>query len=81
MACGTPVICSDASSLPEVVGEAALLVAPGDVDGWRLALERVVDDADLARRLRAAGLARAAELTWERAAAATWEVFTAAARA
>jgi glycosyltransferase involved in cell wall biosynthesis len=81
MACGTPVVCSDAASLPEVVGEAALLVAPGDVDGWRQALERVLDDAGLARRLRAAGLARAAEFTWERAANATWEVFTAAARA
>jgi glycosyltransferase involved in cell wall biosynthesis len=81
MACGTPVVCSDAASLPEVVDNAALLVAPGDVDGWRQALERMLDDVDLARRLRAAGLARAAEFSWQRAAEATWKVFTAAARA
>jgi glycosyltransferase involved in cell wall biosynthesis len=74
MACGTPVVVSSASSLPEVVGEAGLLVDPADVEGWTAALERVWSDADLRADLRARGLQRASELTWNRAAALTWRV-------
>jgi glycosyltransferase involved in cell wall biosynthesis len=74
MACGTPVVVSSSSSLPEVVGEAGLLVDPGDVDGWAEALGRVCDDAGLRADLRRRGLRRAAEFTWERAAARTWRV-------
>ena len=74
MACGTPVVASSASSLPEVVGEAGLLVEPGDVEGWTAALERVLGDARLRDDLRERGLERAAQFTWERAAAATWQV-------
>jgi glycosyltransferase involved in cell wall biosynthesis len=74
MACGTPVVCSDAASLPEVVGEAALLVPPGDVQGWRAALERVASDHELATELRRKGILRAAEFSWDRAAKQTWEI-------
>ena len=74
MACGTPVIASSASSLPEVVGEAGLLVDPGDVEGWTAALERVLGDDRLRQDLRAQGLERAAAFTWQRTAAATWQV-------
>jgi glycosyltransferase involved in cell wall biosynthesis len=74
MACGTPVVASTASSLPEVVGDAGLLVPPDDPEGWRDALERLLDDAALRARLRDQGLRRAAEFTWQKAAAATWEV-------
>jgi glycosyltransferase involved in cell wall biosynthesis len=74
MACGTPVVCSDAASLPEVVGEAALLVPPGDVQGWRAALERVASDPELATELRRKGILRAAEFSWDRAAEQTWEI-------
>jgi glycosyltransferase involved in cell wall biosynthesis len=74
MACGTPVIASSASSLPEVVGEAGLLVDPGDVEGWTAALDRVLGDEGLRRDLRSRGLERAAGFTWRRAAAATWQV-------
>jgi glycosyltransferase involved in cell wall biosynthesis len=74
MACGTPVVCSDAASLPEVVGEAALLVPPGDVQGWRAALERVASDSDLTTELRRKGILRAAEFSWDRAAERTWEI-------
>jgi glycosyltransferase involved in cell wall biosynthesis len=74
MACGTPVIVSDASSLPEVVGDAGLLVDPADVEGWTAALERVASDAGLAATLRRRGLQRAAELSWDRAAERTWRV-------
>jgi glycosyltransferase involved in cell wall biosynthesis len=68
MACGTPVVCSNASSLPEVAGDAALLVDPLDVDGWARAIARVLEDADLRRGMIARGLAQAARFTWERAA-------------
>jgi glycosyltransferase involved in cell wall biosynthesis len=74
MACGTPVVASSATSLPEVVGDAALLVDPGDVEGWTEALARVLGDPDVAADLRGRGLRRAAEFTWRRAAEATWEV-------
>jgi glycosyltransferase involved in cell wall biosynthesis len=74
MACGAPVVASNASSLPEVVGDAGLLVDPADVDGWAGALTRVLEDEELRGRLRERGLARAAELTWERTAERTWEV-------
>ncbi|MCL6430952.1 MAG: glycosyltransferase family 4 protein [Anaerolineae bacterium] len=75
MACGVPVVCSAASSLPEVAGEAALLVSPGDVWALAAAIERVLDDSALRARLRAEGLARARRFTWEAAARATLEVY------
>jgi glycosyltransferase involved in cell wall biosynthesis len=68
MACGTPVIASSTTSIPEVVGDAGLLCPPGDVDAFADALGRVLNDDDLAASLRARGLARAAEFTWERTA-------------
>ena len=75
MACGAPVVCSDVSSLPEVVGDAALLVPPLDVRAWAEALRRLLGDADLRANLRARGLARAREFSWARAARATAEVY------
>jgi glycosyltransferase involved in cell wall biosynthesis len=71
MALGAAVVCADAASLPEVVGEAALLFPAGDVAALAAALSRVLDDAALRDRLSRAGLARAAQFTWERTAAAT----------
>ncbi len=71
MACGTPTVSSDVSSIPEVIGDAGLLVPPEDVAGWSAALERLLDDPLLRQQLRRAGLARAAEFTWE-AAATRW---------
>ena len=75
MACGAPVVCSDTSSLPEVAGDAALLVDPLDVDALTHALERVLRDPALAADLRACGLAQAARFSWERAAAETLAVY------
>ncbi len=57
-ACGAAVIAAAASALPEAVGDAALLVAPGDRAGWIAALRNVVADDALCSRLRAAGVAR-----------------------
>jgi glycosyltransferase involved in cell wall biosynthesis len=71
MACGTPVITSNTTSLPEVVGEAGLLVQPFDQHGLASALRRVLVEADLAAHLRQAGLAQAARFTWRRMAEAT----------
>ncbi len=68
MACGTPVVASTASSVPEVVGDAGLLVDPLDVPAWTAALAQALDDLTLRDRLRQAGLARAATFTWARAA-------------
>ncbi|HVH61995.1 MAG TPA: glycosyltransferase family 1 protein [Candidatus Dormibacteraeota bacterium] len=72
MACGTPVVVSDRSSLPEVVGDAALIVPADDPEAWRRALERVLEDTDLSADLRRRGILRAAQFTWSRAAQLTW---------
>jgi len=68
---GVPVACSDASSLPEVAGDAALLFDPGDARAITAAIERVLGDPAQAARLRAAGLERAALFTWAATARAT----------
>ncbi len=69
MACGTPVLTSRVSSLPEVVGEAAVLVAPGDVASIREGIRRLLEDAELRHDLRERGLEQARQFTWEKAAA------------
>jgi glycosyltransferase involved in cell wall biosynthesis len=74
MACGTPVLASATSSLPEVVGEAGLLVDPLDVDAIAHGLGRLARDASLRAELSARGRARAADFTWERAARETLAV-------
>ncbi len=71
MACGTPVLTSNVSSLPELVGDAAVLVDPNDVEAIADGLHRLLCDQALHDRLRAAGLARAAEFDWTRTARAT----------
>jgi glycosyltransferase involved in cell wall biosynthesis len=75
MACGTPVVVSDAASLPEVVGEAGLTVPAADTAALADALERALLDDDLRARLRADGLARAATFTWSAAAEALLAVY------
>lgn len=75
MACGTPVICANTSSLPEIVGDAAILVAPDDAQGWRDALLSVLMDDKKWQEMRARGLEQANQFSWERAARATWEVY------
>jgi glycosyltransferase involved in cell wall biosynthesis len=75
MACGAPVITSNTSSLPEVAGDAALLVPPQDVDALAGALGRLLNDAALRTELRQRGLAQAARFSWEMAARETWGVY------
>jgi len=68
MACGTPVVASAASSIPEAVGDAGLLLDPLDTQLWTDTIYRVLNEPELRHRLRAAGLARVQMFTWERAA-------------
>lgn len=75
MACGTPVVCSNAASLPEVVGDAAITVDPYDVEALAEAMYRVLGDPDLQQDLRRRGLERAAGFTWERTARETVQVY------
>jgi glycosyltransferase involved in cell wall biosynthesis len=79
-AAGVPVLTSTASSLPEVAGEAAISVDPGDVDAIADGLRRLLEDGALRQQLVAAGRDRVRRFTWERSAAATAEVLRAAAR-
>ena len=79
MACGTPVIASTAASIPEVLGDAGMLLDPDDRHGWARAMTSVLDQGALRERMRAAGLARAKEFTWARTAAITIDVYRQAA--
>jgi glycosyltransferase involved in cell wall biosynthesis len=65
MACGTPVVTSNTSALPEVVGDAAMTVGPLDVEALAGAIATVLASADLRARLSALGLQRAATFSWE----------------
>ena len=75
MACGVPVVSSKASSLPEVLGEAGVLVDPYNVDDLAAALERVLTDESLRGELSRRGLARAQQFGWAQAARLTAEVY------
>jgi glycosyltransferase involved in cell wall biosynthesis len=68
MACGTPVVVSNAAALPEVVGDAGLLFSPHDAEALADALQRLIEDADLRDTLARRGLARSATFSWEAAA-------------
>jgi glycosyltransferase involved in cell wall biosynthesis len=75
MACGTPVVTSRISSLPEVVGDAAVLVDPYSVNDIALGIERVLGDPALRADLRARGLARAQSFSWDRSVRAIHAVY------
>ena len=81
MACGAPVVSSNAGPLPEVVGDAGLLLPPDNVAPWADALDRVLRDDALRADLRTRGLERARAFTWERAARETLAVYREALRA
>ena len=75
MACGTPVVSADNSSLPEVVGEAGLMVDAGDTDGLAVALSNLLSNVDLRAGLAAAGPVQARQFTWEASARRLLEVY------
>jgi glycosyltransferase involved in cell wall biosynthesis len=76
MASGTPVVAADRAALPEVCGDAALLVDPDDAQALAAAVLRAAGDTALREDLRRRGLIRAAEFTWDRTAARVDEVLT-----
>jgi alpha-1,3-rhamnosyl/mannosyltransferase len=75
MACGSPVACSDVSSLPEVTGDAALCFDPTDVEAIAGALHQILTDSRLRADLRSRGLDRAARFSWERTARETLDLY------
>jgi glycosyltransferase involved in cell wall biosynthesis len=75
MACGTPVVCSSSSSLPEVAGDAALQVSPDDALSLAQALQRVLTDAALRQQMKAQGLQQATRFSWSRTAQETLAVY------
>jgi glycosyltransferase involved in cell wall biosynthesis len=80
MSHGCPVVCSRTSALPEVVGEAGILVDPENIDDMARALGKVLGDASLRERLRAEGLERSGFFTWEKTALKTLEAYSGLAR-
>lgn len=79
MSCGLPVICSRAGALPEVAGDACLLVDADDVEGFVSRIVEVLTRPELRRSLSARGLERAQQFTWRRTAEATLDVYREAA--
>jgi glycosyltransferase involved in cell wall biosynthesis len=75
MACGTPVISSHSTSIPEVAGDAAVLIAPTDTDALADALVRVLSDRALRADLRERGLRQAERFSWRQTAMATWAYY------
>ncbi|MCC6570332.1 MAG: glycosyltransferase, partial [Chitinophagales bacterium] len=68
MSLGVPVICSNTSSMPEVAGDAALLVAPDDLQGWSDAMQRLATDNVLRDTLTEKGRKQASAFSWEESA-------------
>jgi glycosyltransferase involved in cell wall biosynthesis len=77
MGCGTPVLCSDASSLPEVAGDAGILLSPGDPAVWAEAIARLMENKALRSELRERGFRQSSRFRWEETARRTWEVYRA----
>lgn len=77
MACGTPVVTSNVSSLPEVAGDAALMVDPHDTDALTTALQQLIGDSALRNQLVTRGFAQAKRFTWENSARQLKQVYDA----
>ena len=75
MACGTPVITSNISSMPEVAGDAAVLVNPYNVDALAEAMHSILTDKDLKESLVKKGLERVRQFSWEKCAEETIRVY------
>lgn len=81
MACGVPVICSNAGSIPEVAGDAAILLDPGDTDGFAGKIRQVLTDPVAIRNMSIKGIAQAGRFSWSRTARETLSVYEEVARA
>lgn len=76
MACGAPVIVSDTSSFPEVVGNAGLYADPREPESFASAIENILSDSEMSRRLAGQSLARAGLFSWEKTVALTVEAYS-----
>lgn len=74
MACGTPVVCSNNTSLPEVSGDAALSVDPLDVEAIGRAVEEILIDGELRNSLRVRAIQQASQFSWDRASDEIWDI-------
>jgi glycosyltransferase involved in cell wall biosynthesis len=74
-ACGTPVVCAERGSLPEIAGNAALLINPDDLDGLAAAMARALDDESLRAQLRERGFANVQRFSWEKTARETLTIY------
>ena len=81
MACGAPVLAARAGAIPEVVGDAGILVDPDDELEMAVGIDRLISDSHLADRLRETGRRRAMDYTWDRTAALTTDAYRTAVRA
>jgi len=79
MACGAPVLVSNCGSLPEVVGDAALLAPPDDVEAIADKIRRFLQDGELRKKYIARGYRRAADFSWDRTARLTLQTYLEAA--
>ena len=75
MACGLPVVVSNVASLPEVVGDAGLLIDPHNVDELTVSMWRLLNDGDLWQEMREKGLRQASRFSWDRAARETLDIY------
>ena len=75
MACGAPVVCSDCGSLPEVVGSAARLIAPDNLEGLADAMAQILEDNALHAQMRERGLANVQRFSWEKTAQETLNIY------
>jgi alpha-1,3-rhamnosyl/mannosyltransferase len=75
MACGTPVVCSGASSLPEIVGDAAVTLDPEDEAAWAATIAELLENEDFRRELSKKGLKRAGQFSWEDTARETVGIY------
>jgi glycosyltransferase involved in cell wall biosynthesis len=75
MACGTPVVCSNSSSLPEVTGKAAVLLSPGAPGDWADTIQGILGSGTLQEQMRREGLRQASLFSWEKTARKTWEIY------
>ena len=75
MACGTPVVCSDSSSIPEVGGDAVVYCDPNNTDDISNKIVQVLNDTELQKSMKVSGIKRAKEFTWEKSASQHIKVF------
>ncbi len=76
MACRTPVIASDSSSIPEVVGKSGILLDPYDINAWRESLAEIIENDEKHNFLKVKGLERASLFSWEKTTEATFQVYS-----